>query len=222
MAVYFQVARNRDCMMMAQAVDKLAAEYKGKLAFCEAEAQANAAVIRRLALRTAPSTVVFRDGKRVETIAGVKTGEELRKILDEHLAGTRQVAPEPEPEPGPAKPEPPNNMEDLKKEADFKTRVEEAKGLAVVVFGPNDHPDGARQAMEVAVLALACKGVKFFGADFAPGAELAKKLGLKPEALTVVIFRDGAKVEAIEGFIGQAALKAKLDKLLDGGKTGGG
>ena len=219
-AVYFQVARNRACMLMAPTVDRLAAEYKAKLAFCEAEARENASVIRRLNLRTAPSTVVFRDGKRLETIAGVKTEAELRKILDEHLAGTRQVAPEPEPEPGPEKAGEPNNLEDLKTEEEFQARVAKGQGLAVVVFGANDHPDGARQVMELTVLALACPGVKFFGAEFAPGAELAGELGLKPGALGVVIFRDGAKVEAVGGFIGQAELRAKLDKYLDG-KGGG-
>jgi hypothetical protein len=127
--VDFHVPADRDCIRAARALDRLAADYKGKLVVCEAEAQANAAVIRRLKLQIPPTVIVYKDGKRLETIAGSKTEEEYRKVFDEHLAGTRKFEAEKE-EPIQAA----ALYLDLKDEADFKARVEDAKGLVLVDF----------------------------------------------------------------------------------------
>jgi thioredoxin-like negative regulator of GroEL len=90
--VDFYHPRGRDCRRYAPVFDGLAKEYKGKVAMYSCAAgRATLPIIRKLGVRVPPTTVVFRDGKVVEILPGAKSAEDLKKIIDGHLDGTREV-----------------------------------------------------------------------------------------------------------------------------------
>jgi thioredoxin 1 len=212
--VDFHFPANRDCIRAARALDKLAADYKGKLSVCEAEAQANAVTIRSLKLQTAPTVVVYRDGKKVETLPGARTEEEYRKILDEHLAGTRQVEPEKEPPKEP--PNVPLVFADAKDAGDFAAKTEKAKGLVLVDFHAEWCGWCRLLAPVLNKLSADYKGkVVFVGVDADKSPDLKDKFGV--EGLpTMVIFKDGKPVETVAGFRKEEELRQILDEHVAG------
>jgi thioredoxin 1 len=220
--VDFHLPRDRDCVAVARVLDKLAADYKGKLSVCEAEAQPNMAVVRKLALQTAPSLVFFRDGKKLEIVAGRKTVEEFKKIFDEHLDGTRKIPEQPEaPPPGKDKEDQLKataEFPDLKDEADFKAKVEASKGLLLLDF----HADWCVWCHRLTpVLNKLVKDYQgkatFLGIDADANAGLKERFNV--EGLpTMVIFKDGKPVETVVGFKKEEDLKAILDKHLAGAR----
>lgn len=215
--VDFHLPRERDCVAVARALDKLAADYKGKLSVCEAEAQPNMAVVIRLGLKSAPTLVFFRDGRQLEQVAGRKTAEELKKIFDEHLDGSRKLPELPQPPAqaeGPAKPA--AEFPDVKDEADFKARVEGSKGLLLLDF----HADWCvwchRLTPVLNKLAKDYAGkLAILGIDADANAALKDRFGVKGLP-TMIVFRDGKQIDTLVGFKKEEELKAILDKHLAG------
>jgi len=207
--VDFYTQRGANCRQFAPVFDKLAKDFKGKAAMYAAEAGANRATVVKLGLRTAPSTVVFKDGQKVEVVGGARPEEELRKIVEEHLAGTRKV------------PEEPAAVKlifpEAKDAADFRKLVTEAKGLVLVDF----HADWCSWCQKLKPVVNKLSGdyqgkVAFVGVDTVKLPELQKAHGV--ESLpTVLIFRDGKEAKRIGGFKPEEELRKELDALLAGG-----
>jgi len=212
--VDFYNPRGRNCRRFAPVFDKLAKEYKGKAAmYACAASRGTLGTIRSLGIRTAPTTVVFKDGKAVEILAGAKSAEELKKVVDEHLAGTREIKQKPKAAPAEVK----QAFPDAKDAADFKARVLDAKGLVLVDF----HADwcGWCQRLKPVLNKLAgeYKGkVAIVGVDTQKNKELQTKYGVRGLP-TMIIFKDGKDVEKVVGFRKEDALKAILEKHIKGG-----
>jgi thioredoxin len=205
--VNFYTNRSKDCHTYAPVFDKLAAELKDKAKLYAAEAKANMATIRDLKLRSAPSTVVFKDGKQVEIVTGHKEEEALRKIVEEHLAGTRVV-------PAPAGK---TSFPDAADAADFGKRVLEAELPVLVDF----HADWCKPCQRLApVLEELCKEfegkVGFVGVDTDKLKELMEKYEVTALP-TMVLFKGGKEVERLRGFKPEAEIRAVIEKVLDAG-----
>ncbi len=78
------------CHRLTPILNKLMKDYQGKAAFLGIDADANAKLKERFGVQGLPTMVIFKDGQPVETVVGFKPEEELRKILDGHVAGTRK------------------------------------------------------------------------------------------------------------------------------------
>jgi thioredoxin len=203
--------RGKNCRKFAPVFDKLAKEYKGKVAMYNCPAgKATIPIIKKLGVRVPPTTVVFKDGKKLEVLAGAKSEAELKKAVDEHLAGKREIK-------APVKTQ---KFPDVKDAADFKKLVTEAKGVVLVDF----HADWCGWCKRLKPILNKLVGeyrgkVAFVGVDTEKNKALKTEHGVKGLP-TMIIFKDGKQVEKVVGFRKEAALKAILEKHLVKGKGG--
>jgi thioredoxin 1 len=220
-AVDFHTAKGRDCSRFAPVFDKLAAEFKGKAGFYAAEAAANAAVIKKLGLRVPPTTVIFKDGEKVEIVAGFKEEDELRKIVSEHLAGTRKV-PVQAPEQASVLEEK-QLFPDLADAADFEKQVTGFKGVVLVDF----HADWCIWCKRLKPIlnkihSESAERIRIVGVDTDKLAELKEKFGVTGLP-TMIVFKDGKEAERISGFKEDAPLREIINRHLpEDGKLRGG
>jgi thioredoxin-like negative regulator of GroEL len=70
---------------MTPVLNKLDAAYAGKVVILGVDVGKNAELAKRLKVGDGPALILFKDGKPVETVAGVKKEDELKAILDKHL-----------------------------------------------------------------------------------------------------------------------------------------
>lgn len=73
------------CRMMAPIVDELAKEYSGRIDFAKLNTDENPTVSQRYNIRGIPTLLLFRSGKPVDQMVGLRTKADLKKHLDEGL-----------------------------------------------------------------------------------------------------------------------------------------
>jgi thioredoxin 1 len=71
------------CHQLAPTIEKLAAEYEGRASVLKVEAGANGWLAGDLAVAAVPTVVVFRDGKEVGRLVGIKPESAYRKLLEQ-------------------------------------------------------------------------------------------------------------------------------------------
>jgi thioredoxin 1 len=74
------------CHKLAPVVDKLAADYDGKVTFVKVDTEALQDVAGRFGVRGLPTMIVFKGGQPAETIVGYRDEAALKEILDKLLA----------------------------------------------------------------------------------------------------------------------------------------
>ncbi len=72
------------CRAVAPVIEKLAADYAGKVKVLKLDTDANQATAMRFNIRSIPTILLFKDGKVVDGVIGADP--RLRGILDEKLA----------------------------------------------------------------------------------------------------------------------------------------
>ena len=70
------------CKIMAPTIDKLAADYKGKVIIGKLNLDENTAIGTKYQIQSIPTIIIFRDGKMVDTIPGLQSEDALRQKLD--------------------------------------------------------------------------------------------------------------------------------------------
>lgn len=80
------------CKMIAPVFAELAAAYEGKIKFGKVDIDQNAKVTERYGINAIPALLLFKNGRVVETVVGVKGKEDLKRLLDKH-AGSAEVNP---------------------------------------------------------------------------------------------------------------------------------
>lgn len=70
------------CKMMSPTVDKLAAEYEGKIRIGKLDVDANEQTAGKYMVQSIPTLLFFRGGEVVDKLIGYKSEEELKKHLD--------------------------------------------------------------------------------------------------------------------------------------------
>ena len=73
------------CRMMSPMVDELAKEYSGRMGFAKLNTDENPKVSQRYNIRGIPTLLLFRNGKPVDQVVGLRTKADLKKHLDEAL-----------------------------------------------------------------------------------------------------------------------------------------
>ncbi len=73
------------CRMMAPIIDELAAEYEGKVAVGKINIDDHTDAASAYNVASIPTLVVFKDGKEVERIVGVRNKGHFQQILDKYI-----------------------------------------------------------------------------------------------------------------------------------------
>jgi thioredoxin 1 len=74
------------CRAIAPLVEELAGEYEGRIGFGKINVDENPKVAIEYGVRSMPTLLIFKDGKPMTQIVGVRSKEELKKQLDASLA----------------------------------------------------------------------------------------------------------------------------------------
>jgi thioredoxin 1 len=73
------------CRSIAPIVDELAGEYAGRVGFAKVNVDENPKVATEYGVRSIPTLLLFKDGKPVKQIVGLRPKAELKKNLDDVL-----------------------------------------------------------------------------------------------------------------------------------------
>ena len=73
------------CKMIAPVFAELATAYEGKIKFGKVDIDQNSKVTQQYGITAIPALLLFKNGRVAETVVGVKSKEELKRLLDKHL-----------------------------------------------------------------------------------------------------------------------------------------
>ncbi len=74
------------CRIVGPVVEKLAAEYEGRVAFGKLNTDNNQVTAMRFRVMSIPTLILFQNGKPVDQIIGAVPKQQLEKMLNQHLA----------------------------------------------------------------------------------------------------------------------------------------
>ena len=74
------------CRAIAPIVEELAGEYEGQIGFCKVNVDENSKSATEYGIRSIPTLLLFKDGKPMTQIVGLRSKQELKKHLDSSLA----------------------------------------------------------------------------------------------------------------------------------------
>jgi thioredoxin 1 len=74
------------CRTVAPVLDELDGELSGRLKIVKVNVDENQQVAGALGVRSIPTLVLFKDGKAVEGAVGALSKQDIRKLVDPHLA----------------------------------------------------------------------------------------------------------------------------------------
>jgi len=73
------------CKMLGPTIEALAAEYDGRVKVTKLNVDDNQDLAAKFGIRGIPTVMVFKDGKAVSTLVGLRSKDELAKVLDANL-----------------------------------------------------------------------------------------------------------------------------------------
>jgi thioredoxin 1 len=76
----------KPCQMIAPILEELAEEYRGRVAFAKLDVDQNQQVAARYGIMSIPNLIIFKDGKPLSQIVGLKPKAELKKALEAAIA----------------------------------------------------------------------------------------------------------------------------------------
>ncbi|MBK9291391.1 MAG: thioredoxin [Bacteroidetes bacterium] len=74
------------CRVIAPIMGSLASDYQGRVTVGKVNVDENQAIAARFGIRSIPTIILFKDGKVVEQLVGVRPKPALEKLLQKHLA----------------------------------------------------------------------------------------------------------------------------------------
>jgi len=74
------------CKRLAPTVDALATDYAGKITVGKLNVDENPNVSFKFQIRGIPTLLLFKDGQVVESVVGLAHKEDLKKVIDKHIA----------------------------------------------------------------------------------------------------------------------------------------
>ena len=73
------------CKMLAPTVEELADEYHGRLIVGKVNVDDNPSTATKFGIRGIPTLLLFKNGKVVQKLVGVKSKNEIKKIIEDNL-----------------------------------------------------------------------------------------------------------------------------------------
>ncbi|HRU39484.1 MAG TPA: thioredoxin [Candidatus Goldiibacteriota bacterium] len=74
------------CKMIAPLIDKMAAEYSGRLKVVKVDVDSSSNTASAFGIRSIPTLMFFKSGEMVEQVIGVVNEQQLKKIIDKIIA----------------------------------------------------------------------------------------------------------------------------------------
>ena len=75
------------CRMLAPTIEKIAADYAGKVKVGKVDTDANRDISMKFGISAIPTVLLFKDGQVVQKFVGLRQDKEFRAALDQALAG---------------------------------------------------------------------------------------------------------------------------------------
>ena len=73
------------CRRLAPTVDELANDYNGRVVVAKMNVDENPATPMRFSIRGIPTLLLFKEGELAETIVGLRSKEDIARLLERHL-----------------------------------------------------------------------------------------------------------------------------------------
>jgi thioredoxin 1 len=73
------------CRMIAPSIDEIANQYQDQIKVVKVNVDENPSVDAQYGIRTIPTLIIFKDGKRMEKVVGAVSKTKLEKILEKYL-----------------------------------------------------------------------------------------------------------------------------------------
>ena len=73
------------CRMVSPIIDKIAEEYEGKITVGKVNVDDEGALAAEFAIVSIPTIIIFKDGKEVKKLVGVKSADDYADAIDEIL-----------------------------------------------------------------------------------------------------------------------------------------
>ena len=73
------------CRMVAPTIEQLAQEYEGRANVGKVNVDEEGSLAGDFGVMSIPTVVLFKDGKEVERLVGVRTIEDYKAVIDAHL-----------------------------------------------------------------------------------------------------------------------------------------
>lgn len=73
------------CRALGPVLEELSTNYEGKIKFVKINVDENPDISGKYRIMSIPTVKIFKDGKIVEDMVGLKSKSELERILDKHI-----------------------------------------------------------------------------------------------------------------------------------------
>jgi thioredoxin 1 len=73
------------CHMLSPTISLLAEKYAGKATVCKVDVDENPKVTRQYGIQSVPTLILFKGGRVLETLEGVRSASELQSLIDKNL-----------------------------------------------------------------------------------------------------------------------------------------
>lgn len=73
------------CRMVGPIIDQLAEEYEGKVTVGKVNVDEESALASEFAVVSIPTIIIFKDGKQVEKLVGVRSFDDFCDVLDRYV-----------------------------------------------------------------------------------------------------------------------------------------
>jgi len=73
------------CKLLGPTIETLASEYAGRVKVAKLNVEDNQELAARFGIRGIPTVMVFKNGSPVSTLVGLRSKEDLAKVLDANL-----------------------------------------------------------------------------------------------------------------------------------------
>jgi len=74
------------CKMIAPSLEQLAGEMAGRATVAKVNVDENGDVANRFGIRSIPTLIIFKEGRVVDQIVGALPKEQIRRMVEKHLA----------------------------------------------------------------------------------------------------------------------------------------
>ena len=74
------------CKMIAPSLEQLAGEMEGRATVAKVNVDENGDVANRFGIRSIPTLMIFKEGRVVDQIVGALPKEQIRRMMEKHLA----------------------------------------------------------------------------------------------------------------------------------------
>ena len=74
------------CTLLAPSLDQISEELAGKIHIAKVNIDENGDLVNRFGIRSIPTLMLFRDGRVVDQMVGNVPKEQVRRLLQKHLA----------------------------------------------------------------------------------------------------------------------------------------